>query len=337
MSQPPLQLSVVLATYNRGPALKLLLDDLARQELAPSAYEVIVVDDGSKQPVAPLLAGYAPPYALRVLTQANGGAARARDAGVRAAKAPIVIITDDDMRVDAHFLAAHTRAHDAGATVVLGHIAASEHLAGMPVFERFHAHQLARFVAGVQKGRIAPHGVHVCTGNVSFRREDYLQLGGFDAQLQRSEDRELGVRLEGAGAKLSFALDAVTRHESDHSDLGVWLKRAFLYGVYDHKISQKHPDVEMADPWRFFFLVSPVTRPLLLLALAAPGPMASATGAVMAAAQLADDRGLSKVAIAATTVAYGLEYFRGMRHEAGSLRQCGVDFLAYWRKRAHSF
>jgi GT2 family glycosyltransferase len=328
-------ISVVLATFNRGESLKLLLGDLARQSLPASSYQVVVVDDGSKEPVAPLLADYQTPYALTVKTQKNGGAARARDAGVRAATGHIIIITDDDMRVDEHFLAAHKSAHERGATVVLGHIAASERLGELPVFERFHAHQLARFVGGIEAGRIRAHGVHVCTGNVSFRRQDYLRLGGFDANLQRSEDRELGVRLESDGGKLAFALDAVTRHESDHTDLRVWLRRAFHYGMYDRKISQKHPRVEMADPWRFFFLVSPLTRPLLLAAIALPGPMAHATELTMRGALLADKKGLGRAAIADTTVAYGLEYFRGMRTEAGSLRQCGVDFLAYWRKRAH--
>lgn len=336
MSAKGVEISVVLATYNRGESLKLLLDDLAAQSLDASTYEVIVIDDGSKEPVEPMLKHYKTPYRLIVKTQPNGGAARARDAGVRLAHGDVVIITDDDMRVDSHFLQAHKEAHAKGATVVLGHIAASEHLGEMPVFERFHAHQLARFVEGVKSGRIHARGVHVCTGNVSFRRADYIKLGGFDPALKRSEDRELGVRLEAAGGTLAFALDAITRHESDHSDLRVWLKRAFHYGVFDRKISQKHPHIEMADPWRFFFLVSPVTRPLLLAAIVAPGPMAYATEWAIKGAMSADERGLDKVAIAATTVAYGLEYFRGMRCEAGSLRQSGVDFLAYLRKRAHS-
>lgn len=42
-----LQLSIVLATYNRADTLAKTLDHLARQESAPSVFEVVVVDDGS--------------------------------------------------------------------------------------------------------------------------------------------------------------------------------------------------------------------------------------------------------------------------------------------------
>jgi GT2 family glycosyltransferase len=292
-----------------------------------------VVDDGSRQPVQQALHGLTTPYALRVERQDNAGAAAARDRGVRLARAPVVVITDDDMRVGPDFLLRHLEAHRAGATVVLGHIASSDNLDKMPVFERFHAAQLERFVRGVRTGRVSVHGVHVCTGNLSFRREDYLTLGGFDAKLKRSEDRELGVRLEKHGARLTFAEGAITRHESDHTDLDVWLRRCFLYGVYDRKIAAKHPDVEMADPWRFFFLVSPLSRPLLLTAVLLPEPMQHATTFVVRAAARLDAAGQQRLAVKATTLAYGLEYFRGMRAEAGSLRACAQDFVGYFGKR----
>jgi len=41
-----LQLSVVLSTYNRADTLAKTLDYLTRKELAPSMFEVVVVDDG---------------------------------------------------------------------------------------------------------------------------------------------------------------------------------------------------------------------------------------------------------------------------------------------------
>lgn len=327
------EVSVVLAAYNRPDALRTLLHDLAAQDLPPGQLEVVVVDDGSARPVEPLLADLRLPFALQCVRQDNAGAAAARDRGVRLARGAIVIITDDDMRVGPDFVRRHLETHRAGATVVLGHIASSSKLAELPIFERFHARQLERFVRGVESGKIAVHGVHVCTGNVSFRRADYLALGGFDKDLKRSEDRELGVRLEKNGGKLRFAAQAITRHESDHTDLDVWLRRCFNYGVFDRKIAQKHPDVEMADPWRFFFLVSPVSRPLLMAAVAAPAPMQRATKWTMLAAQALDRRGLEAPAVAATTLAYGLEYFRGMRTEAKSLVRCAKDFRAYLQKR----
>jgi len=60
--------------------------------------EIIVVDDGSMQPLAPLLAHYGP--GVRVIRQANGGVASARNAAVRATTADLVHFLDADDTLD---------------------------------------------------------------------------------------------------------------------------------------------------------------------------------------------------------------------------------------------
>lgn len=328
------RLSVVIATWNRLQLLGELLDALNQQSLPSDAFEVIVVDDGSKVPVAPELARRKDRYALRVFTQQNAGAAAARHAGVLEAKAPIIVITDDDMLVPPEFLAEHLKAHDAGHTLVLGHIDNEPGLDTKPLFERFHAEQLARFVAHYSQEPTKVRGVMVCTGNVSFRRDDYLKVGGFDRSLDRSEDRELGVRLQKAGARLFFAKDARTINRSDHVDKQVWMSRNFRYGVYDSRIFQKHPDRLDADPWHFLFLVNPVSRAFLLLSASAPAVGKVLSRAAYSMAERLDERranhpALGRVAIAGATLSYGLEYFRGVREEAGSLPKTWLHFARH--------
>jgi len=332
MSTP--RLSVVIATWNRLQLLGELLDALNGSTIPGADFEVVVVDDGSKVPVAPELAKRHDAFALRVLTQANAGAASARHAGVLEAKAPIVVITDDDMLVPAEFLAEHLKAHDAGYTLVLGHIDTEPGITNKPLFERFHAEQLGRFVARYSKEPTGVRGVMVCTGNVSFRRDDYLRVGGFDRSLDRSEDRELGVRLEKAGARLFFAKDARTINRSDHADLDVWMLRNFRYGIYDSRIHHKHPEVVDADPWHFFFLVNPVSRALLLVSASAPSVGKTLSRAAYAVAEQLDARRelhpvLGRAAVAGATLSYGLEYFRGVREEAGSLPKTWRDLARH--------
>lgn len=327
------RLSVVIATYNRGKLLCDLLGDLAKQTVSPKDFEVIVIDDGSKESPIALIEAMEVPYQLMVDVQANAGAAAARHRGVELARGEIVVITDDDMRLPVDFLAQHLAAHDAGSTVVLGNIRPAPGLSAMPIFERFHAHQLERFVKGVREKTIPVRGVHVCTGNVSFRRADYLAIGGFDRTLGRSEDRELGIRLEKSGAKFSFAEGAHSVHGSDHADLQVWMRRAFNYGVYDRRIAKKHAELEIADPWRFFFLVSPMSRPLMLATVFAPSLGKKLSRAAMQTAITADSLSFDKLAVFGTTLSYGLEYFRGMREDAGSLRASLGELGGYLKKR----
>ena len=94
--------------------LQRLLAQLARQTLPASDFEVVVVDDGSREPVAPHLEKLTLPFSLRVETHANAGAAAARHRGVLAARGEVVLITDDDMQVAGDFLARHLARHPRG-------------------------------------------------------------------------------------------------------------------------------------------------------------------------------------------------------------------------------
>ncbi len=95
----PNRVSVVISTFNRLALLEELLDALGRQTLGARHFEVVVVDDGSREPVAPALKTRTDRFALKVLTQANAGAAAARHAGIMQARGEVVVITDDDMLV----------------------------------------------------------------------------------------------------------------------------------------------------------------------------------------------------------------------------------------------
>lgn len=324
-------ISVVIATFNRGPKLMKLFEQLEAQEL-DVPFEVVLVDDGSDTPTAPLVQARAWPFALETLRQDNAGQAVARQRGVELARGAIVVVIDDDMEVPVDFLAAHKEAHDRGARVGLGYIAPPEDEGELSLFDRFHVQQLQRFVASMQNGA-QPRGVHLCTGNVSFRREDFLAVGGFDETLKRSEDRELGVRLEKHGAPMTFVERARSLHNSDHADPKMWLRRAFLYGVYDRRISEKHDEVEDADPWRFLLLTSPLSRPLLVTAAVAPFLTRPLERLGLAMSNVVDRAGAERVAIAGTTLVYGLAYFRGVRDDAGSLPGAARDVLHYLQKR----
>jgi GT2 family glycosyltransferase len=332
-------INVVLATYNRRDLLVAALRGLAEQTLSPDDYAVIVVDDGSIPPARPALESLDLPYDLTILEQANGGAAAARHRGIMAADAVVIVIVDDDMRVPPDFLAQHLAAHARGATLVLGRIDdEGEAMAAKPIFERMHADLLRRQYEAFRSGRERPRGAHTCTGNVSFRLADYLAVGGFDLGLERSEDSELGVRLEEAGAKVVFADDARTVHRSDVADLDVWMRRNFLYGGCDLRIARKHPAEESADPWRFLFLIHPASRVLVALSLIAPAAGARLSRLAIRAAMALDTAGIERAAVAGATVSYGLEYFRGMRQEAGSLGATlrGLGVYLDKRRRARS-
>lgn len=329
-----MQVSVCVATYNRGALLKELLQDLARQDMDRHQFEVVVVDDGSSPPAAEFVSDFSALENFRLLRQDNAGAAAARHHAIEQARGEIIVIVDDDMRLPTNFLSSHLKAHDEGAEVVQGLIRTAPSVSSMPLFERFHAQQLEETVADYENGRYAFRGSHLCTGNVSFRRALYWAVGGFDKTLPRSEDRELGIRFEKSGAKLRFCAQAETTHLSDHDNVDVWLERGFKYGLWDSRISKKHPEFIAANPWAFLFDVSPLSRPILFSVLAAPWLAPKLSRGTMNLASRLDRLSLERVAIAATTLAYGIEYFRGVREDAGSLKSALEELVSYTKRRS---
>jgi len=310
--------SVVLATYNRGPSLAELLQDLAQQTIPPDEFEVIAVDDGSRVPARESLSGAVMPYRFELIEQPNAGAARARHRAIEHCRGQLLVITDDDMRVPPGFLEAHLAAHPPGSRrVVLGEMRPSADLESMPLFERFHAGALHK--QRTPQVRRELHGNALCTGNVSLKRADYLAVGGFDPAFDRSEDSELGLRLEQAGLSFHHSEEAYTTHNSDHTDFAVWRRRARLYGEYEVRISRKYPETPWADPWRFFFGNALSKRPLTAAAVFLPavGPVLSSVAQRTATGL--DAVGFDQAALAATSLLFDLEYFTGVRRASGGL------------------
>jgi serine acetyltransferase/GT2 family glycosyltransferase len=319
MGEVPPVLSVVMATFNRAASVERLLAELARQSLPAGTFEVVVVDDGSAEPVAQRLASLSTPYSLTVLAQANAGPAAARDRAIRAASGEIIVCLDDDMRVGPDFLAAHLSAHPPGSRhVVLGRL---HSVPGLPLalHERLHLALLDRFSDRVAAG-IPPCGSDLYTGNVSFRRADYLAVGGFDLAFRLSEDAELGIRLEQSGATFSVSSTAAAIHDSDHPDVRSWKRRTIAYGAADARMAEKHPGLVSADPWRFLLLVHPLSRPIMLAAVLASWPMRHVASLAMWVANGVARLGAERLALAGATFTYGILYFVGVRQHAGSRR-----------------
>jgi len=90
MSTP--QISVVIPTYNRATIVGKALESVFAQTLAPR--EIIVVNDGSKDNTAEVLAGYG--GRIVAITQPNAGLSGARNTGIKAATSEWIAFLDDD-------------------------------------------------------------------------------------------------------------------------------------------------------------------------------------------------------------------------------------------------
>jgi glycosyltransferase involved in cell wall biosynthesis len=89
---PPGLISVVIPAYNAQHSLRATLDSVFAQTWPH--VEIIVVDDGSTDHTADLLASYG--KRVRTIRQHNGGLASARHTGVAAARGDLIALMDAD-------------------------------------------------------------------------------------------------------------------------------------------------------------------------------------------------------------------------------------------------
>ena len=339
----PVVASVVIPTYNRGPALVGLLEQFANQSAGRETFEVIVVDDGGKEDPHPVLAHLLDAserrqpgdgtgrLRLRLERQANAGAAKARQRGAELAAGELLIFLDDDMQIGETFVAEHIKAHQGRPrAAVLGRLRALPTLASMPLFERYYARMLDRIAAQADAGGDAGlPGPKLYTGNMSIPKALFFEAGGFDAQFRLLEDVELGIRLERVSGRIFFSQEAEAVHGSDHVSTERWLDRSRRDGVFATKVAHKHPDYAAASPFWHISRINRLSRPVLAVSAAAPKLGAALAQAAMGVAQAADRMGLSRVAVAGTTLVYGIQFYRGVREETGSARDLLREYRAF--------
>lgn len=261
------RIAVVLATYNRARPLEHLLGALEKQTIARNLWEVVVVVDGSKDDTEEVLDRWTArgTLPLQYQVQTNAGQSVARHNGILRTSAKQVIVIDDDMEVCPEFVEEHLAASQKapGDVVVIGKVVPEKTFMKKPLFTAVGEHHLLLLHARLESGEQPPTATAFVTQNVSFPRALYLEQGGFDASLRLDEDRELGIRLERAGAAFVFAPKAWAIHHSDVGSYAKWSRRHYEYGKYALQVWEKHGESPLLHPLRNYVDGSRLNRALV--------------------------------------------------------------------------
>ncbi len=216
-----MRFSVVIPTYNRKHTLRQCLAALARQDYAD--YEVIVVDDGSRDGTDAMLAAEFP--TIRYLRQANQGQAVARNRGIEAGTGESVAFTDDDNVVPADWLSRMAdgfRRHPE-VSGVGGRMEPPEAVWRRNVFARLEL-WTTRYTYGLTPDRpeFVAEGLEApgATNNCAYRRAVLLAVGGFHPQPTRvvvGEEREMRERMLDAGYLHYLYVPTVALHLREYT------------------------------------------------------------------------------------------------------------------------
>lgn len=215
MNKPP-TVAVIIPTYNRTQFLVQALESVLNQSRPPD--EIIVVDDGSTDATADVLAGYRD--RIRYLHKPNGGLPSALNFGLAATNADYIGILDDDDLAMPDALARHLeflRSHpDIDFSYSGCYRFCSDTPPEPPYASRLPLYNCADVApADLFLRALETYPFH--TQSLLVPLKCYSAIGGFDEARRRSEDYDMILRLSHKfrGAKLGAPTFLLREHSGD--------------------------------------------------------------------------------------------------------------------------
>ena len=225
------KVSVVICAYNAAATLEDNLDSLLG--LRYPNYEVIVVNDGSRDATPEIAAR----YPFRLISVPNGGLSAARNLGLRAATGEIVAYTDADTRVDPDWLAYLVQPFLATDAVGVGGPNV------VPPDDDWVAQCVARSPGGPTHVLLDDTTAeHIPGCNMAFRKWALDEIGGFDATYTKAgDDVDVCWRLQERGWHLAFSPAALVWHHHRNSVDAYW-RQQVGYGEGESFLEQRHQE-----------------------------------------------------------------------------------------------
>jgi glycosyltransferase involved in cell wall biosynthesis len=200
--------SIVIPVYNDWIPLDQCLQSLSQQSNAPR-FEVIIADDGSKEPAPEFIRRWTRFFSLTLVQQPHTGIAAARNRGIQASIGSVLVFVDADCKVKSNCLA---ELHSTVANS-LQHSSFQLHVIGdrSSLVGKIEQLRLATF----QTHTLQPDGRirYLNTSGFAIRRARVnIEAGLFDPAALRGEDTLLLANLIQNGELPLFAADAIVVH-----------------------------------------------------------------------------------------------------------------------------
>ncbi|MDZ7369872.1 MAG: glycosyltransferase [candidate division KSB1 bacterium] len=246
MSSEPF-LSVIVPVFNRKDELVDLLASLEAQTLDKRCYEIIVVDDGSTDGTAEMLAKFQADSGLdlKVLTRERQGPGAARNAGMTAARGQVFVFIDSDCIAPPEWLGIIYDAFrtDEQLDAFGGRDDARADFA--PLLLAINYSMTSFLTTGGMRGRKKSLAkFYPRSFNMGVRKRVVEKIGGFGS-LRHGQDIEFSRRILKSGAKVALLEEAVVYHKR-RTSLRKFFRQVFNWGAA--RINLAMIDRSMLEP-----------------------------------------------------------------------------------------
>jgi cellulose synthase/poly-beta-1,6-N-acetylglucosamine synthase-like glycosyltransferase len=261
--------TVVMPAYNEQENIAAAVRSIACGDYP--AIEVVVVDDGSTDDTAKIVAGLGLPN-VRLITIANGGKANALNVGIAHASNDIIVMIDGDTAFEPDSLRTLVQPF---ADPTVGGVAGNVKVINRDTLIGRWQH--IEYVIGFNLDRRL-YELMGCMPTIpgaigAFRRQALRDAGGVSDRTL-AEDTDLTMAINRAGWKVVYEEKAIARTEAPHDLRELWKQRyRWSYGTIQAMWKHRRAVIERGPSGRFgryglpliglFSIVLPLFGPLL--------------------------------------------------------------------------
>ncbi len=219
-------ISIIIPALNEERMIGRCLESLSKLDFARDRFEVILVDNGSRDKTLTIAESFQDRLNVRILQKTGVRISALRNTGAKVALGKILAFLDADCLAPADWLdRILTLAPADGAGVLGAHYLLPEDSSW--VGRTWHVYQEAP-----KAGEVS----HIPAGDLIMRREDFLSLGGFDETIQTNEDYELCERARAAGMKVRAFPEIGVVHLGTAQSLKVFFRKQAWHGTHVIKV-----------------------------------------------------------------------------------------------------
>jgi len=214
--------SVVIPALNAEQYIALCLASLTTQNFPATAFEVIVVDNGSTDATLSIASSFRSALNIRFLEKKTGYVSEVRNYGAKYAQGCILAFLDSDCVAPPSWLSDATRLlRDSDAGIVGAHYR-------IPPHSSWSALVWDRYLFADKSGTIT----FVPAGNLLINRSVFEALGGFDETIQTNEDVELCRRVRRRGFSVHAYPQIAVVHFGTPQTLRAFYKKEKWHGLH---------------------------------------------------------------------------------------------------------
>lgn len=217
--------SIIIPTYNRPAELGPCLEALCRLDYPRNLFEVIVVDDGSKTSLQPVVGCFFDQLDVTLLTQTNAGPAAARNVGAKRAKGEFLAFMDDDCTPSPDWLQKLANRFAKIPDRAIG----GRTINGLPSNLYSIASQTIADTAYAYYNPEPNQASFFASNNLAMAADCFHDVGGFDVTFMTSEDRDFCGRWQHHGFQMTYAPEILIYHSHPLNFRAFW-RRHFNYG-----------------------------------------------------------------------------------------------------------